>query len=240
MTMEEKDKKETKVSEKKQILKEAQEKQKKFKKTRKKKKLTQADIKKYPMTELDHVILKIKANETKYTIISVIIILLVFFMVIFMVSISVQKKDKYNTLRDEHLVIKFRERENGLGNIVDLVDTKKYSDSKKVLDTYRVTITNDSEDAHKFKIFIKDDKEMIELDNCQDIFLNRSFLRYSINNGKTFALGDNEDSIIFGTLSPYAKVTYDIKVWVSDTYLDDPHYHGKIIVKQIVDKEKDS
>ena len=53
-------------------------KQNKEKKVKKKKKLKQSDIKKYSSNQIDHVILKIKANERKYTIITVSVILVVF------------------------------------------------------------------------------------------------------------------------------------------------------------------
>lgn len=207
-------------------------------KKRKKKKLTQADIKKYPMNELDHVILKIKANEVKYTVIFVFVILIFFFVITFFTFSSVQKKARYNILRDGDLSIEFRERENGLGDIIDLVDVSTYGDSKEALDTYRVTITNNSKDAHKFQIFIQDDIDMIEIDDCEDIFLDRAFLRYSVNDGGTMVLGDEKNSVIFGTLSGNSKITYTIKVWVSDTYTGSPHYHGKIVVKE-VNEEKD-
>lgn len=236
ITMEEKKKK---VVDKAVAEKESKSKKRELKGSRKKKKLTQADIKKYSMTELDHVILKIKANEVKYTVISVVIILVVFFIISFMAFSSVQSKDKYNILKDGDLFIEFKEKENGLGDVIDLVDVSKFSDSNMVLDTYRVTITNDSDETRKFEILIKDDLDMIAIDDCRDIFLQRSFLRYNINGGEMMSLGE-DDRIIFGTLKGDAKVTYDIKVWVSDTYDGNPHYHGKIVVKQIMDKEKDS
>lgn len=211
---------------------------KKLKRFNKKKKLTQADIKKYSMNELDHVILKIKANEVKYTVISVFIMLFLFLTIVFIAFSSVQRRDKHNILKDGSLYIEFKERENGLGDIIDLVDVDTFGDSKKVLDTYRVTITNDSKEDHKFQIFIQDDLDMIEIDDCKDIFLDRAYLRYSINEGATMTLKEDEDSIIFGTLNGNGKITYTIKVWVSDTYIGSPHYHGKIVVKE-VNEEKD-
>ncbi len=208
-------------------------------KIRKKKKLTQADIKKYSMSELDHVILKIKANEVKYTIISVLFMLVVFFIVAYIIFSSVQEHVNHNVLKHGSLYIEFEERENGLGDIIDLVNVDTYSSINQVLDTYEVTITNDSEEDKEYQIFIEDDLDMIEIDKCQDIFLERSFLRYSINDGAVMTLSENDtDSIIFGTLAGKKSVSYTIKVWVSDTYLDNPHYHGKIVVKQVSDVEE--
>ncbi len=205
---------------------------------RKKKKLTQADIKKYPKNELNNVILKIKTNEVKYTIFSTLIILSIFIIIAYTIFSSVQEHISHNILKSGNLYIEFAEKETGLGNIIDLVDAKTYSDSNEVLETYKVTITNDSKEKRKYQVLIEDDTEMIEIDNCSDIFLDRSYLRYNVNNGATMTLNqDDKSPIINGALKEKEKVTYTIKVWVSNTYLENPHYHGKIVVKQVTDKE---
>ena len=207
-------------------------------KKRKKKRLKQSDIKKYSMNELDHVILKIKANEVKYTVISVIIILIVFFIIAYIIFSSIQERTSHNLLKHGSLYIEFKENENGIGDIVDLVNVEKYASGKSVMNEYEVTITNSSKDERKYEIFLEDDKDMIEIDHCHDIFLDRSYLRYSINDGRDMLLStDMNENIIFGTLDGKGKVTYKIKVWVSDTYLDNPHYHGKIVVKQYNEKK---
>lgn len=232
-------KKKEKIIEEENIKKEVKvEKIEPKKKKRKKKRLKQSDIKKYSMTELDHVISKIKANEVKYTVISVLIILISFFIIAYIIFSSVQEHVSHNVFKDGNLYIKFLEKENGLGDIIDLVDVSTYSTGDMVLDTYEVTITNDSSDVSKYQIFIEDDIDMIEIDNCKDIFLDRSYLRYNVNDGVDMTLSDDEDnSIIFGSLSGGKSITYTIKVWVSDTYIGDTHYHGKLVVKQV--KEKD-
>lgn len=207
-------------------------------KKRRKKRLKQSDIKKYPMNNLDHVISKIKANEVKYTIISVIVILIVFFIIAYIVFSSIQERTGHNLLKHGSLYIEFKENENGIGDIIDLVNVEKYSSGDSVSNEYEVTITNSSNDAKKYEIFIEDDKDMIEIDNCSNIFLDRSYLRYSINDGNDMFLStDMNENIIFGTLDGKEKVTYKIKVWVSDTYLENPHYHGKIVVKQYNEKK---
>lgn len=209
------------------------------KRIKKKKKLTQADIKKYSMSELDHVISKIKANEVKYTVLSVIFILIVFFIIAYIVFSSVQEHTNHNVLKHGSLYIEFKGNENGLGDIVDLVNVPTYSDGQLVIDTYEVTITNDSLDEKKYQIMIEDDLDMIEIDKCSDIFLDRKYLRYSVNDGNDKELNvDDQNSIVFGTLSGKKSVTYKIKVWVSDTYLEKPHYHGKIVVKQVNEKDQ--
>ena len=200
-----------------------------------KKKLTQADIKKYSSTQIDHVILKIKANERKYTIISVCIILFAFLVCSYIIFSAIQESNVKPTFKVGKLYYEFNETKNGLGDVISLVDVSPISDKDGMkTKTYTIKLYNSGKEKQKFKIFISDDKEMIAFDECGDKVVERDFIKYSINDKKALALDNDEEvSIISSTLAPKESRIYTIRCWVSDTYTksDVVHYHGTISVR---------
>ncbi len=200
-----------------------------------KKKLTQADIKKYSSTQIDHVILKIKANERKYTIISVCIILFAFLVCSYIIFSAIQGSNVKPTFKVGKLYYEFNETKNGLGDVISLVDVSPISDKDGMkTKTYTVKLYNSGKEKQKFKIFISDDKEMIAFDECSDKVVKRNFIKYSINDKKALVLDNDEEvSIISSTLAPKESRIYTIRCWVSDTYTksDVVHYHGTISVR---------
>lgn len=200
-----------------------------------KKKLTQADIKKYSSTQIDHVILKIKANERKYTIISVCIILFAFLVCSYIIFSAIQESNVKPTFKVGKLYYEFNETKNGLGDVISLVDVSPISDKDGMkTKTYTIKLYNSGKEKQKFKIFISDDKEMIAFDECSDKVVERGFIKYSINDKKALALDNDEEvSIISSTLAPKESRIYTIRCWVSDTYTksDVVHYHGTISVR---------
>lgn len=200
-----------------------------------KKKLTQADIKKYSSTQIDHVILKIKANERKYTIISVCIILFAFLVCSYIIFSAIQESNVKPTFKVGKLYYEFNETKNGLGDVISLVDVSPISDKDGMkTKTYTIKLYNSGKEKQKFKIFISDDKEMIAFDECSDKVVERNFIKYSINDKKALALDNDEEvSIISSTLAPKESRIYTIRCWVSDTYTksDVVHYHGTISVR---------
>ncbi len=200
-----------------------------------KKKLTQADIKKYSSTQIDHVILKIKANERKYTIISVCIILFAFLVCSYIIFSAIQESNVKPTFKVGKLYYEFNETKNGLGDVISLVDISPISDKDGMkTKTYTIKLYNSGKEKQKFKIFISDDKEMIAFDECSDKVVERDFIKYSINDKKALALDNDEEvSIISSTLAPKESRIYTIRCWVSDTYTksDVVHYHGTISVR---------
>lgn len=200
-----------------------------------KKKLTQADIKKYSSTQIDHVILKIKANERKYTIISVCIILFAFLVCSYIIFSAIQESNVKPTFKVGKLYYEFNETKNGLGDVISLVDVSPISDKDGMkTKTYTIKLYNSGKEKQKFKVFISDDKEMIAFDECSDKVVERNFIKYSINDKKALALDNDEEvSIISSTLAPKESRIYTIRCWVSDTYTksDVVHYHGTISVR---------
>lgn len=219
----------------KKALKKQDDKKKKKDKKKDKKKLTQADIKKYSSTQIDHVILKIKANERKYTIISVCIILFAFLVCSYIIFSAIQESNVKPTFKVGKLYYEFNKTKNGLGDVISLVDVSPISDEDGMKTrTYTVKLYNSGKEKQKFKIFISDDKEMIAFDECSDKVVERDFIKYSVNDKKVLVLDNDEEvSIISSELAPKESRVYTIRCWVSDTYTksDVVHYHGTISVK---------
>ncbi len=209
-----------------------------LKKSPKKKHLTQADIKKYSSNQLDHVILKVKENEKKYIMISVLIILLIFGICCYFIFTSVRKGTIHNTLRSGDLYIDYSETKDGLGDVINLVNVKPLKDEEGLnTELHQVKITNHSDSVRNYKLAIINDDDMIDLDNCSNYHTAREFIRYNID-GNVATL-DNKP-IVVGELKPNQSVAYDIRVWVSEQYngIYAPHYHGRIVVKQYKTKEQ--
>lgn len=199
------------------------------------KKLTQADIKKYPSNQIDHVILKIKANEKKYTIITVCAILVIFLSSSYIVFSSIQKANVKPVFKTGSLSYEFGETKNGLGDVISFVDASPLKDEDGLkTKNYKIKIKNNSNVSKKYKIFIVDDEEMIYYDKCSDKTVERSFIRYSLDNHDIYSLAEEDVAIISDKLDANETVQYTLKVWISDSYsrTDDIHYHGKIVVKQ--------
>ena len=230
-----KDQKKNSIKTDKDSLKKQDDKKKSRDKKKNKKKLTQADIKKYSSTQIDHVILKIKANERKYTIISVCIILFAFLVCSYIIFSAIQESNVKPTFKVGKLYYEFNETKNGLGDVISLVDVSPISDKDGMkTKTYTVKLYNSGKEKQKFKIFISDDKEMIAFDECSDKVVERDFIKYSVNDKKILVLDNDEEvSIVSSELAPKESRVYTIRCWVSDTYTksDVVHYHGTISVK---------
>lgn len=203
----------------------------------KKSTLTPADIKKYPSNKIDHVILKIKANEKKYTLITVTIILAVSIVSLYFVFSAVERGMIHNNLKDGDLSYNFSDVDNGFGDVINLVNVKPLSDSAGLTTKeYKIKIKNESNSPRKFKIYIMDDLEMIKFDNCSSYVTNRKYIRYSINNNLPNNLDeDMEKEILTSNIKGNSLKTFTIRVWVDENYqeLNPPHYHGRIVIKQI-------
>lgn len=219
-----------------------EEKQKKKKVSNKKKKLTQADIKKYSSTQIDHVILKIKANERKYTIITVCLILVIFLSSSYIIFSSVQKRDNLKAaFKSGSLYYEFDDEVPGFSDTIEFIDEEPLSDSDGLkTKAYKIKLYNSSFDTKKYKIYIYDDLDVAAADQCKDNFIKRDFIKYSLDGkGFSFLESDDKKEILEGEISGKKTVNYTLHVWISDTYSDSStHYHGKIIIKEIDEKKE--
>lgn len=218
-------------------------KQNKEKKVKKKKKLKQSDIKKYSSNQIDHVILKIKANERKYTIITVSVILAVFLISSYFVFSKIQKTKSDAVFRTGSLYYEFGKNSTGLGDTINLVDTLPLSD-KEGLKTkkYTVKIRNKADVEKTFQIFISDDEEMIKYDECSNRLTDRKYVKYSVNDEEASYLEEKDLPVIEGVIKPNEELSYDLHVFVGDAYNLNKkvHYHGRIVIKEKSEKKSEA
>ena len=223
--------------------KKIEKKQSKEKKVKKKRKLKQSDIKKYSSNQIDHVILKIKANERKYTIITVSVILVVFLISSYLVFSKIQTTKSDAIFRTGSLYYEFGKKNTGLGDTINLVDTLPLSDEEGLkTKKYIVKVYNKSDVEKTFQIFISDDEEMIKYDECSQKITDRKYVKYSVNGGEAIYLDEKDLPVIERVIKPKEKIIYDLYVFVGEEYNLNKkiHYHGRIVVKEKNEKESEA
>jgi len=207
------------------------------KKKKSSKRLTQADIKKYSNGQIDHVILKIKAKERQYTIISVIAVLLITSFILLLSFSSVQKEEGRMVFEVENLEIQYQSHGQELSNIVSLVNLHPLSDKDGLkTEKYSFSVTNTGKKKSSYQVCIIDDIEMIELDECFQNLVDRKFVKYSVDGKNIFRLTENEeDCIIADDLDPNKTKKYQLNFFISEefTKIKNSHFHAKIVVKKI-------
>ncbi len=231
------------VNKKEEKDKKIEKKQSKEKKVKKKRKLKQSDIKKYSSNQIDHVILKIKANERKYTIITVSVILIVFLFSSYFVFSKIQTTKSDTIFRTGSLYYEFGKKNTGLGDTINLVDTLPLSDEEGLkTKKYIVKVYNKSDAEKTFQIFISDDEEMIKYDECSQKITDRKYVKYSVNGGEAIYLDEKDLPVIERVIKPKEKIIYDLYVFVGEEYNLNKkiHYHGRIVVKEKNEKESEA
>lgn len=209
-------------------------------KNRKIKKLTQRDIKKYSNVQLDHVIERIKEQESKFTAILVTVILISLLLAFYSIFSSVQNTTSQYVLKSNNLTITYKQRDDNMGDIINFVNSESLTDSDGMKsDDYRVFITNTSDRSVIYNIEIVDDLDMISHDDCGNKKIDRKYIRYSINDGEALSLTD--DNIIHtAILKANSKIEYSLRFWVDGNFQNasKAHYHGKIVVSELTPDKK--
>lgn len=204
------------------------------------KRLTQKDIKKYSNTQLDHVIERIKEQESKFTAILVTVILVSLLLAFYSIFSSIQDSTSQYVLKSNNLTITYKEKDNNMGDIISFVNDDALSDTDGMKsDDYRVFITNTSNRSVIYNIEVVDDLDMISHDNCTNKKIDRKYIKYSIDGGDILSLSD--DNIIqTAVLKAESKIEYSLKFWIDDSFKDanKSHYHGKIVVSELSPDKK--
>lgn len=212
----------------------------KTKEKMKRKKLTQKDIKKYSNTQLDHVIERIKEQESKFTAILVTIILVSSLIAFYSIFSSVQDSKYDYVIKSNNLTITYKKKDNTMGNIISFVNNKALNDSDGLKsEDYKVFINNTSDRSVVYTISIVDDDDMIKYDGCSDKTISRNHIKYTINDNGVLSLG-SDDVIYSSILKANSKIEYSLRFWINEDFTEaiNSHYHGKIVVSELSPDKK--
>lgn len=198
--------------------------------------LSEALIKKNPNVEKEHIITKIKKHERFYTVCLSAIFVLVFIGVTLLVGTSYRYFKKMNSYVSGDLVVEFSPTINGIGDVITLDDNNMIDDFKiKDNETYKFTITNNSFKKSLYRISIRVDKDIIELDGCGSNLYNDKNIKYNINKGDIFSLEGKklkDNYVLIEDVIPGKSTkVYSMNVWVDkDSLYEGKHFHGIIEV----------
>lgn len=205
-----------------------------------KKKLKISDIKHGEGAQVSHLLNRIKAREVELTFCCVVIVLAIILISLYFVFSSVQNPtDNYSSISVGSLEISFDDRDDNLGDIIDLTPVEPLTDAEGVQSrVYQLKIENTSRDVEAFQIQLMRDVAMVNQDDCSDEQIPNDYIHYQINNGVVESVDATKRSPIIYTdaLEAKEKQVIQIRIWVSDTlpseYLNF-HYHGKLSVKSV-------
>ena len=186
------------------------------------------------------------SRETKFTIVSIFLLIIVMISSAYAIFSSIQKQENYNTLTVGTLKIDFDASSTDMGNIINLNGSYPISDEDgQKTNPYSFRITNSGTLAAAYKVKIIDDQDMINEDKCQDNLLPKTNIKVSINGGTPFLLNSvesNEYIINSDTLNPGGNKNFAIRIWINENSGNEvlgKHYHGKIVVESANTKEKE-
>ena len=206
----------------------------------KKHKLKISDIKKYSSVDIGHTVEKIKMHEREMTIITVGIMTILILIIGFFTFSSFDKIDKANIYKDKYLTVKYFEYDDVFSDVITLGEDDVLLDENGLESkAYKFSVSNHSKKKVKYEIILKVDDEMVELDNCYDLFVNDNAIKYSFND-KINDLYDTKEEIEYVLEEDFLDAgevkNYNLKIWINkDDILDknNNHFHGNITVKTI-------
>ena len=200
-----------------------------------KKKITKDKIEEYNFKEV--ALTKMAKRQLLVTLFSILGVTIISLGSAYAVFTSVSKSEDYNVIKVGTLNIDFG---SDSSNTIDLTGQYPMSDEEGLkLTPYVFTITNTGSLTADYEVFIQDDTDMINQDNCSGNQLNKDYIRYKLDTGSPANLSSIAGSnyrIATGSLAPDASVTYTLYVWIREGVGNDvlnKHYHGKIVVNGV-------
>lgn len=180
----------------------------------------------------------IKQKELGFTILSTFAILIILISSSYAVFTSTQKAKKINNINVGNLQIEFVDTDNG--NAINLNGAYPQSDEEGMKESpYTFKIKNTGSITTSFTIKLQDDTDVINEDNCSNNQLDKTKIKYSINDESPVLLSSIEDKsylISSGSLASGESKTYSLRVWIDESAGNEDlgkHYHGKIILEGI-------
>ena len=205
-----------------------------MKKFNNRKKITKEKIKEYNFKEV--ALTKMAKRQLFITLFSILGVTIVSLGSAYAIFTSVSKSADYNVIKVGTLNIDFGDA----SNTIDLQGQYPMSDEEGLkLEPYKFTIQNTGSLIADYEVFIQDDTDMINNDNCAGNQLNKDYIKYKLDTGNPTILSSIAGSnykIATGSLEPGGSVTYTLYVWIREGVGNDvlnKHYHGKIVVNGV-------
>ncbi len=199
------------------------------------KKITKEKIEEYNFKEV--ALTKMAKRQLLVTLFSILGVTIISLGSAYAVFTSVSKSADYNVIKVGTLNIDFG---SDSSNTIDLRGQYPMSDEEGLkLTPYVFTITNTGTLTADYEVFIQDDTDMINQDNCSGNQLNKDYIRYKLDTGNPTNLSSIAGSnykIASGSLEAGSSVTYTLYVWIREGVGNDvlyKHYHGKIVVNGV-------
>ena len=200
-----------------------------------KKKITKDKIEEYNFKEV--ALTKMAKRQLLVTLFSILGVTIISLGSAYAVFTSVSKSEDYNVIKVGTLNIDFG---SDSSNTIDLTGQYPMSDEEGLkLTPYVFTITNTGSLTADYEVFIQDDTDMINQDNCSGNQLNKDYIRYKLDTGSPAnlsSLAGSNYKIATGSLEAGGSVTYTLYVWIREGVGNDvlnKHYHGKIVVNGV-------
>lgn len=199
-------------------------------------KLTNVVIKKNSKVEKEHIITKIKKHEKFYTICLSCAFVLIFIGVALVFGTSFRYFKNMNSYSSGDVIVEYAPSSNGIGDVISLTDSDITEDGKvKNNETYKFTVTNNGLKKVAYKISIRYDNDIVDLDGCGKNIFEDNLVKYNINKGNVFTLENKKDNnkyILVEDIVPARSTRiYSMNVWIDrEAKLEGKHFHGVIEV----------
>lgn len=204
-----------------------------------KKKLKISDIKKYSRIDIGHTIEKIKLYEREMTVITVGIMIIIILLILLIVGTSFNKINEYNIYEDDGIVVKYDKYEDGYSDVITLDKDDVVSDKIGLNgDSHNFRVYNRENNSIKISVLLEIDEEIIELEDCYNLFVNDNAIRYSFNGKKVNNLFDSKKEMGYVLEEDFIDANqykdYSLNMWINNEDIMNKkhnHFHGKILVK---------
>ena len=198
------------------------------------KKITKEKIENYNFKEV--ALTKMAKRQLFITLFSILGVTIISLGSAYAIFTSVSKSAEYNVIKVGTLNIDYGDA----SNTIDLNGQYPMSDEEGLkLEPYKFTIQNTGSLKADYEVFIEDDTDMINNDNCANNQLNKDYIRYKLDTGtpaNLSSIAGTNYKIATGSLEPGGSVTYTLYVWIREGVGNDvlnKHYHGKIVVNGV-------
>lgn len=183
-----------------------------------------------------------KNKQKKYLIMGGFVAVVILLTASYALFTYAKSSDQKNTLKTGTLILNLEEEEG-----LTLIDSAPISDSEALKgDSYNFSIHNTGTETSKYQIYLLDDEEKYQSDNCTDKKFPWSKIKYSItkNNGNSEVghLGAKNGIITTTTLKSGTTDRYQLRLWIDQNASNEVaglHFHAKMQVKAILEDKTD-